>query len=60
METSRPTFSQNFKEAHVRPLLKIISSSTRGQPATIIPRPAGVIEILQGTYFPEVSRSVLQ
>ena len=33
---------------------------TRGQPATIIPRPARVIEILQGAYFTEVSHSVLQ
>ena len=33
---------------------------TRGQPATIIPRPARVIEILQGAYFPEVSHSALQ
>ena len=33
---------------------------TRGQPATIIPRPARVIEIFQGAYFPEVSHSVLQ
>ena len=33
---------------------------TRGQPATIIPRPARVIEMLQGAYFPEVSHSVLQ
>ena len=36
------------------------TSKTRGQPATIIPRPAQVIEILQGAYFPEVSHSVLQ
>ena len=33
---------------------------TRGQPATIIPRPARVMEILQGAYFPDVSHSVLQ
>ena len=41
----------NHEECHVK---------TRGQPATIIPRPARVIEILQGAYFPEVSHSVLQ
>ena len=35
-------------------------TKTRGQPATIIPRPARVIEILQGAYFPGVSHSVLQ
>ena len=33
---------------------------TTGQSATMIPRPARVIEILQGAYFPEVSHSVLQ
>ena len=30
------------------------------KPATIIPRPARVIGILQSAYFPEVSHSVLQ
>ena len=33
---------------------------TRGQQASITPRTARVIEILQGAYFPEVSHSVLQ
>ena len=33
---------------------------TKGQPSTIIPRPACMIEILQGAYFTEVSHSVLQ
>ena len=38
----------------------VTAAQTRGQPATIIPRPASVIEILQGAYFPEVLHSVLQ
>ena len=33
---------------------------TRGQPATIIPGPARMPAILQGSYFPEVSHSVLK
>ena len=47
-------------------MLTSVSSSviwqqvTRGQPATIIPRPARVIEIYQGASFPELSHSVLQ
>ena len=48
----------------VRQTPKILSQfetnrTTRGQPATIIPRPAWVIEILQGAYFPEVSHSTV-
>ena len=39
---------------------KTLHIITRGQPATTIPRPARVIEILQGAYFLEVSHSVLQ
>ena len=40
----------DFTHSEVDPLHII----TRGQPATIIPLPARVIEILQGAYFTEV------
>ena len=40
--------------------LGYITLRTRSQPATIIPRPARVIEIVQGASFPERPHHVLQ
>ena len=46
------TIVKNGQHKCIRPLKK-----KRGQPATIIPCPAHVIEILQGAFFPEISHS---